>query len=283
MRDNDTSVETLKAAPKAFYDAVLPFLAEAEAENTLLIGISSRLAARDMPDSPEAFFWVVRDGDEICGAAMWTPPHDLVLSHPFSDAALDTLSEFLLRMQLPLPGVLGPDDAASKFALQWTTARNLTAHLWRRERIYCLQRVEPLPWTEGHMIQAEPEHMARLVPWMGDFLEEMREKGDPAAGLSAAIADGRVFVWWNVSPVSMAGWANPTPNGVRIGPVYTPLEQRRRGYATAVVSALSDTLLRQGKSFCALYTDLSNPTSNSIYQRVGYQPILDCYHYRFIS
>ena len=108
MRDNDTSVETLKAAPKAFYDAVLPFLAEAEAENTLLIGISSRLAARDMPDSPEAFFWVVRDGDEICGAAMWTPPHDLVLSHPFSDAALDTLSEFLLRMQLPLPGAPPP-------------------------------------------------------------------------------------------------------------------------------------------------------------------------------
>ena len=70
MPDNDMSVEAFKGAPEAFCDAALPFLAEAEARNTLLIGIASRLVARDIPHSPEPSFWVVRDGDEICGAAM---------------------------------------------------------------------------------------------------------------------------------------------------------------------------------------------------------------------
>jgi len=276
------SVETIKNDPKAFCDAALPFLAEAEAENNLLIGISARLAASRPASSSESFLWTVREGSQVCGAGMWTPPHDLVLSHPLPNCALAMLCELLLQMDLPLPGVLGPDYAASEFALQWTTARNLTADLWRRERIYRLRRVESMPWTLGRMIQAEPEHMAGLVPWVDDFLEEMGEKDEPAAILSAAITDGRLFVWWDARPVSMAAWTRRTPNGICVNMVYTPPEQRRRGYAAATVSTLSDMLLGQGNSFCALYTDLSNTTSNSIYQRIGYQPILDCYHYRFV-
>lgn len=273
--------ETFENNPKAFRDTALPFLMEAEAENNLLIGISSRLAANHSTDSPESFFWTVRDGPKTCGAAMWTPPHDLVLSHPFPDAALATLSELLLQMQLPLPGVLGPDHATHEFVAKWTAAGTLTADLWRRERIYRLQRVGPLPLTPGRMIRAEWEHVAGLTPWVDGFLRETGEGDESLAMLSAAIAGGRLFVWLDDEFVSMAAWAGPTPNGVRVNMVYTPPEQRCRGYATAVVSTLSSMLLGQGKSFCALYTDLSNPTSNSIYQRIGYMPILDCYHYRF--
>jgi predicted GNAT family acetyltransferase len=68
---------------------------------------------------------------------------------------------------------------------------------------------------------------------------------------------------------------------VRIGPVYTPPEQRRRGYAGACVGALSQLLLAEGRDFCVLYTDTSNPTSNHVYQMLGYQPIMEASVYTF--
>jgi predicted GNAT family acetyltransferase len=71
-------------------------------------------------------------------------------------------------------------------------------------------------------------------------------------------------------PVSASGWGGPTPNGIRVGPVYTPPGLRGRGYATALVAELSQTLLDAGRSFVFLYTDLANPTSNAIYERIGY-------------
>ena len=276
-------IETFRTDPRAFYDVALPFLTQTEAENNLIIGMSSRLATGEPADSADSSFWVVRDGGEICGVAMWTPPHDLVLSHPFSSAALGTLSECLLHMQVTLPGVLGPDYAVREFAARWTTAGNLTAALWLRERIYQLQRVEPLHLAPGRMICADEKHVAALTPWVDGFIREMGEEGDAARILNASVAGRTLFLWSDGRPVSMAAWTGPTPNGVRINMVYTPPEKRRRGYATAVVSTLSSMLLGQGRSFCALYADLSNQASNSIYRRIGYQPALDCYHYRFTS
>jgi hypothetical protein len=105
-------VETFANNPKGYYDTALPYLTRTETENTLIIGQASRLAAEDAAVPPESFFWIVRNRGEILGTAMWTPPHDPVLSYPFHGPALSALSESLLQMQLPLPGVLGSDHAA---------------------------------------------------------------------------------------------------------------------------------------------------------------------------
>jgi predicted GNAT family acetyltransferase len=67
----------------------------------------------------------------------------------------------------------------------------------------------------------------------------------------------------------------PTPNGIRIGPVYTPPGLRRRGYASAATAAASQTELDNGRRYIFLFTDLSNPTSNKIYQQIGYEPVID--------
>ena len=82
-------------------------------------------------------------------------------------------------------------------------------------------------------------------------------------------------------PVSMAGYAGPTPNGIRIGAVYTPPEQRKKGYASAVTGGLSQHMLDLGYRFCFLFTDLLNPTSNHIYQQIGYKPVCDVDRYVF--
>jgi len=77
------------------------------------------------------------------------------------------------------------------------------------------------------------------------------------------------------NPVSMAGTPRQTQNSTNIGPVFTPMELRKRGYATSLVAALCQKCLNEGSEMCTLYTDLSNPTSNKIYQNIGFQKVCE--------
>jgi predicted GNAT family acetyltransferase len=79
----------------------------------------------------------------------------------------------------------------------------------------------------------------------------------------------------------MAGFGGWTPSGVRIGPVYTPPDLRGRGYASALTAELSAELLAGGRDYCFLYTDLANPTSNRIYQAIGYEFVCESAEYAF--
>jgi len=81
--------------------------------------------------------------------------------------------------------------------------------------------------------------------------------------------------------LSMATVERDTAHGIAISWVYTPSHLRKRGYATACVAALTQRMLDSGKHFCCLYTDLANPTSNSIYEKIGYQPICDVQDWLF--
>jgi predicted GNAT family acetyltransferase len=116
-----------------------------------------------------------------------------------------------------------------------------------------------------------------LAQWNFAFTRDVEQPitGGERAMAERAIRDGRLFVWRDPQPVSMAAWAGPTARGVRLNMVYTPPELRRRGYASAAVSALTKKLLDSGRKFVFLFTDLSNPTSNKIYQQMGYQPVCD--------
>jgi predicted GNAT family acetyltransferase len=94
---------------------------------------------------------------------------------------------------------------------------------------------------------------------------------------------GRVaYVWEDAGEVvAFAGVAGPTPRGIRIGPVYTPPDRRGRGYASNLVAEVSRRQLASGRNFCFLFTDLANPTSNHIYQTIGYVPVVDVDQYSF--
>ena len=93
--------------------------------------------------------------------------------------------------------------------------------------------------------------------------------------------DAGFLLWEDGEPVSVAGYGGPTPNGIRIAPVYTPPPLRGRGYGSAVTAALSSRLLASGRRFCFLYTDLANPTSNKIYVAIGYRRVCDSVEYAF--
>jgi len=122
--------------------------------------------------------------------------------------------------------------------------------------------------------------------WFDAFVAEAMPEAPPEdatrwLGRRLADSDGGIVLWEDAEPVSLAGFGGPTPNGIRVGPVYTPPERRGRGYASALVAELTRVLLAGGRRFCFLFTDLANPTSNTIYQRVGYRPVADVDQWSF--
>jgi len=97
---------------------------------------------------------------------------------------------------------------------------------------------------------------------------------------SERIKNGNIYLWDNAGPKSMAEKSRPTRNGISINNVYTPPEYRNSGYATSCVAALCRECLTK-YSFCVLYTDLSNPVSNSIYKKIGFIEHSDSVQYTF--
>jgi hypothetical protein len=134
---------------------------------------------------------------------------------------------------------------------------------------------------------AEPDRELVLA-WVDAFSEEaLQGRAVPLESerwLDRRLADpeGEILLWEDAGePVSLAAAGNATPNGLRVGPVYTPPESRRRGYAEAVTATLTRRAMERGHRFCFLFTDLGNPTSNAIYQRIGYEPVADVDQWAF--
>lgn len=144
----------------------------------------------------------------------------------------------------------------------------------------------PAP-VEGRLRPYAPGDRALALDWLEAFVAEALPAGLVQEGvedvLDRRLADpgGGFAVWETDRPVSLAGFGGATPNGVRVGPVYTPPELRGQGYASALVAGLTQQLLAGGRRFCFLYTALANPTSNSIYRRVGYRPVADVSQWAF--
>ncbi|HZT45397.1 MAG TPA: GNAT family N-acetyltransferase, partial [Gaiellaceae bacterium] len=169
-----------------------------------------------------------------------------------------------------------------------------SARVGMRQGVYSLERVEPLPPAPGEMRVATAADRELALDWWIAFGEEVLHEGGPGRDRAAVTLDHRLssdssgIVLWDDGGevVSLAGWGGPTPNGIRIGPVYTPPELRGRGYATALTAEVSQRLLDGRlfdgrRRFCFLYTDLANPTSNAIYERIGYVRVCESKELRF--
>jgi uncharacterized protein len=253
-------------------------LAEDEARHNLALGILGTVGAH--PDvHPLLQGWVVRDGERVVAGAIRTPPHNLVLLRPADERALEPLAE---AIDDELPGVVGGVPEIDAFASAWAGRHALEVVTRFDQRIYELRAVAPPPPVGGAMRLADANDRELALGWVRAFAREAlhgAEDEDRIVRSVDARLDSTVsgLALWEAEgrPVSLAGWGGPTPNGIRIGPVYTPPELRGRGYGTAVTAAASRMLLERGHRCCFLYTDLANPTSNAIYLRIGYKPVCD--------
>jgi hypothetical protein len=266
----------------AFLDHAEAWLLEAEAEHNLLLGIAHAVArGRADYQSPLYFATIERDG-EIVGCAYRTPPFKLGLTRMPLDA-IPLLVQDVEKCYTELPAVLGPEREAATFAETWADRRGSRYHEGMRQRIYQLDHVrQPASPPPGRLLVASPEHADLIADWIDAFSREAGIAEIRARSIAQSrIAEKVLFLWHNDEPVSLAGWSARSPNGIRIGPVYTPPSHRGRGYGSAVTAGASQRALDQGVRFCFLYTDLANPTSNSIYQRIGYAPVCDVMDWSF--
>jgi predicted GNAT family acetyltransferase len=261
------------AAP--FLDLAMPLLTADEAANCLPIGIATGL--RDEPGLYETQqFWVVLAGDAPVGAALRTGSHFLVLAREGRHGAVELLAESIEA----IPGVTGPRPEVERFAAAWTERWGGIETVRTSQAIHVLETLSPVAAVPGAMTAAGHEDCDLLVDWVAAFAVEALAEDPPRQRHRTwvehrlASGDGGLVLWKDADgrPVSFAGFGGSTPNGIRIGPVYTPPTERGNGYASALVSALSGRLLLT-RRFCFLFTDLANPTSNRIYARLGYRQV----------
>lgn len=268
------SVERIASAGE-FLSAAQGFLGDRELTCGLKLGLCT-LLAYEPHVCPSAWFALIRCHGEIRGCALQTPPRNLVISDLDRDAAV-ALATFLSRQEARFPAVHGPALGASAFAEAWAEKQPVTSRRELDLRLFSLNRVKLRPNVPGLMRLARPRDEHLVIRWFRAFHGEAipRDPVDPASVARRALDGGRVFVWDHDGPVSLAAVGRELRTSASIGPVYTPPERRGSGYATALVSCLSQYVLDAGKRYACLFTDLANPVSNRIYPRIGYEPVSD--------
>lgn len=272
-----------------FLDAVGDWLEQCESTNNLMLGLAARLAGETSPPDPAPVLMTVAGGSGLAGALLMTPPHNVVLyaPGPGADDAMAAFVDALLAGGHSTPGCVGPSDVSEAFARIWASRTGQGVELKMSQRIYELREVTYSREAPGEARLAGPEDIDLVADWWHRFATEVHLPEDVSNVRTSAerlISAGRVLLWQDSGRVvSMAGANRATPYGMSIGPVYTPSEHRGRGFASACVAAMSQRQLDAGRQFCCLYTDLANPTSNSIYQKIGYKPVADSRHYDFVG
>jgi uncharacterized protein len=259
-----------------------------EAANGLMLGVCGQIIRNPDRFPPPVCFKTVQAGDGVLLAAIMTPPHNLQLSFlpGITETHTAALADSLAAEGWNIPGVIGPADVAR--AMIGILAAGSGKEYERKQelRLYELRSVGLPPPARGGLRPAGLADRDFLLDWWYDAQLEMFGKADRTETeqrVTFRLSDGAVFLWDDGRPVSMAVKTRPTENGISVGMVFTPPEFRRRGNATACVAELSRALLGEGRKFCSLYADLANPTSNSIYQKIGYRPVCDFEEFGFIE
>ena len=259
------------------------FLFANESANNLIIGIANKLGARK--EQSDALMCSVREDNNILLAAVMTPPRDLIVaSSETNERAISLLINDFIINKTDLPGILAEYTFADLFCKKWSEETGDELKLFRKDRAYQLRECKGIKLSSGQMRLAVRDDIDLIAEWVRDFHSEINESitDEGARQMSAVkIANKEIFVWIDGEIVSMCATDRETQRGKVINLVYTPPQNRGKGYATSCVFNLCKQILDEGKSFCSLFADLDNQTSNSIYGKIGFIPILDLLHFKF--
>lgn len=266
------------------------YLVAREAEHNLLFGILGAIRRDVRTRGGDAYLAVALAGGDVAGVAVRTPPYGPVFSELTDLSVADLVAEDLALLTDDLAGVLAPRAAAERFAERWSQLTGAHSRRILEERIYRAGSASPPVGVPGNPRGYVPADRDLVLAWVEAFAVEALPAGAPsldsAEWLERRLADpdGAVLLWEDAGvPVSLAAAGQATPNGLRVGPVYTPPTRRGRGYGSAVTAAVTANALATGRRFCFLFTDLANATSNAIYRRIGYEPVCDVDQWAFVA
>jgi len=276
------------------------FLREEPARNTVILSVTENLraaAAAQPPghpappgppgppgppagDQPLLGWWrpgPATNPGAVGGAFLHTPGFPVFLTRMPGEAVTGLAGE-LAASGRRVSGLNAEAQAAQAFAEAWRQRTGDVATVYRLIRLYRLATlVRPDPEPEGKPRVADERDRGLLMRWSRAFLREVGDEAeDPAAEVDGRLAYGGLTVWEaGGTPVSMAGITRIVHAMARVGAVYTPPERRGRGYAGGVTAVVSQAALDAGAAEVVLYTDLANPTSNALYERLGFRPVED--------
>jgi GNAT superfamily N-acetyltransferase len=281
--------------PRAFLEAAAPVLAADPLVATVVATVTANAVRDDetgtapRPDVPR--WWVVlRDGDQVVSAAMRTAraaPHPLFLL-PMPEAEARTLARTLHERGEQAPAVNGALPAVRAYAEELARLTGGAVTTVQHIRLHEVRRVLPPPApVAGALRPATVGDLDLVAAWFARFMADADEQAGRPRGSSPAevpdrasvrrrIEGGTCWLWCDPDgrPVHLTAGGPPSFGVARIGPVYTPPTDRGHGYASAAVAEVSRRLLGQGARVC-LFTDQANPTSNALYARLGYEPVVD--------
>lgn len=277
-----------------FQQRVESYLLEREVEHNLILGLCAQLiSGNTIYEQPPYHCVIETDQGKVVGAALRTPPYNLILSHIEDRAALSLIVDACMAAGQELSGVLGKPEQVQDFAEVWHDRGGKKFQLKMRQMLHQLERVVPARSVKGGLRIATPEDAEMLEYWFVAFQSEAFGKkfGEWFTPIMRQAMKKRLaqkaaphFIWWDgLRPVCWVSYRATTDRVVRVGPVYTPPSERGRGYASALVAAVSQISLDLGYRYCSLYTDLANPTANAIYRRIGYEPLCEIHQYECVD
>ncbi|WP_151081548.1 GNAT family N-acetyltransferase [Nocardioides cynanchi] len=280
--------------PVLFLDVAADHLAEQPVVSTVVSGVANRIAAEAAegiawPEGVPRWFAVVGDGEDIVGAAMRTAPFGSYPAFllPMPEEAARLLARTLVERDEPMTAANGALPAVQVFCEEMAAHSGGTVRVGQHTRLFELgDLVEPEP-VEGRLRPANLDELDLVLSWYDAFMADADEQAGRAPGesphesldreaMTRRIEGGRIFVWEDTSgePVHVTAASQPSYGVSRIGPVFTPREHRGRGIASTAVAQVSKLLRDSGEQAC-LFTDQANPTSNKIYEALGYRRVVD--------
>ncbi|MEU7602978.1 GNAT family N-acetyltransferase [Streptomyces sp. NPDC040724] len=262
----------------AYLAAAHPAVAARPVSDTLMLTVTDALERRGSgaygAEAPLFGWWTGADG-AVAGGLLCTPPFPMVLGVVPAEAvrALGAaLSAEPLLAGIRAFNARRPD--AEALAAAWGRPTRITEEL----RLYRLAGlVAPDPVPAGRPRTATEADLPLLLEWIEAFHKEAGAHGTASeAALRDRISYGGALLWEHEGePASLAGFSRPICSASRIGPVYTPPALRGHGYAAGATHAATRAAHAAGATEVLLFTDLANPTSNGVYQRLGYTPVED--------
>ena len=268
-----------------FLAATESLLLQKEAEYNLLLGICDMLKDDTNQENKYQYISTYQNSDLI--AAIFIGPKSVVLTS-LEEPIIKNVVNFIKEQNIHVPGVVGPSITSEAFARIWVSTANVSDKLNMGQKIYRLDTVNLINKSKGQLILADEFHVNLVSQWCNDFTAESLPNETVSIEKTIVMMTGRIkqkeiYIWLdeNNNPVSMNSVGRSTKNGICISLVYTPKHLRGLGYASSLVAEASQAMLDLGKKFCVLYTNAANPTSNKIYQNIGYSEIAKSKHFIF--
>jgi len=270
-------VETM-ADPAAALERAHGYLAAHPVELNVIWSIMKQRADLGVPGR----YWLLEADCCTAGVVLESPPaHPAAISPVRGDHAA-ALAEAIAADSHRLSGVAGKASTAAAFAGRWTEQTRVGAAVEDAQRLYVLGSLVRPEGVPGRLRRAESFERGLIMDWWSEFqVETGSPLSDVASAVDLGLSGGRLFIWDDDGARCLARATEPLGGVSRIGAVFTPPSWRRRGYAAACVGALCDWVRLEEGANAVLYAQLSNPSSNAIYRRLGFEAVSEVLAYRF--